>query len=73
MCAYRHNNYETLLCRKLPQAHELYMYFFLKKLRTIPLLWLLCKLYLYLSQVFLSTTYGQTCQIQRVKVSQMEY
>lgn len=28
MCAYRHNNYETLLCRKLPQAHELYMYFF---------------------------------------------
>lgn len=23
MCAYLRNNYETLLCRKLPQAHDL--------------------------------------------------
>lgn len=33
MSAYLHNNYETLLCRKLPQAHEVFFIYFFKEIK----------------------------------------
>lgn len=52
MCPYLHNNYETLLCWKLPQAHEFLFFYKIKNLYSPSACVILALLHLYQSCLF---------------------